>query len=127
MSAQIENELMGRVQEELNQTAPGFDPTIIPTFIELLMSLFTNCGGDPVTPEQAVEKVKKLSPFQQAMLRARLSNAAKRKKIKDARNLADKTADAVEKVAKASTPEERVAFATYIQNITSDDFNFDMI
>ena len=120
---QAENEFTNRVEAKLNAAAPGFDPTMIVTLIETLMELVSGfCGDQDATPEQAVEKVSKLSTFQRAALRARLKRNARERGVKDARRLSDITADAVEAVAKDSTPQERVAFAAYLKPLSGDEF-----
>jgi hypothetical protein len=121
---QVENEFTNRVETKLSAASPGFDPAMITTLIDTLMELVSGfCGDKNATPEQAVENVSRLSTFQRAALRARLKRNARERGVKDARKLADITADAVETVAKEATPQERVAFAAYLKPMSDDEFS----
>lgn len=119
-----QSEFETRVTDELSATAPGFDPAIIPTMIELLMDLLSSCGNkaESLKPEDAINRVKELSTFEQAMLKSRLKRRAKQNGIQDADNLVPKAIRAVRSVAADATPDEQVAFAKTVLNISSPDY-----
>ena len=121
-----ENELINRTKQELGVLLPGFDDAIIGTLMDLLMDLVTNCfdggGNDDITPQQAVHKVKNLSPLRRAAFKAQLKKRARLDGVRDANNVAPLAVQAVEKVAKSATPAECEAFAAYLIPIAKNEF-----
>lgn len=127
MSAEAETVVVQRIESGLQEAAPGFDPLIITTMIELLMDLLSGmCGGDDITPEKAIEKAGNLTRFQQAALRSRLARKAREKGVRDARKISGIAADVATNVAKSSTAEERLEFAKYLKPLASDELTFDI-
>lgn len=131
MSVAIENAVVDRIAADLNVQAPGFDPALISGLIEFLMTIVTGaCGGSqpqPATPEQAIARVKALTPWQQYALKARAVNYLKAKKIRNAKKDAPIAVDVAVTQAKKATKDEQIALATYITKLGSDDYTFDQM
>lgn len=120
-----EDVVVSRVKDKLEVVAPGFDPAIITTMIGLLTDLFAGCmngNTTQLTPQEAVDKVSKMTPFQKSMLQSRLKRKAREDGVKDASHLAPIAAKAVVEVAKEATPEEQLAFAAHVLPIANSDF-----
>lgn len=121
-AAQVENEFINRVESEIDEP-PEVRTLAIDGLLELLLELLANaCGGDDVTPEQAIKRVKRLSRGERAVLRSKLTKRMAAKGVRNAREVSVKTADATEKVAKASTDAEQLAFADYVKTLTDDSY-----
>lgn len=120
----VENELVSRVNTLLETEAPGFDPTIITTMMDLLMELLAGCGQSSatITPDRAVERVKNLSGFEKSMLKSRLKKRARQNGVKDADNISPIAVNAVQCVAVSATPDEQYVFAKTVLNIASPDY-----
>mgnify|MGYP000938576841 CR=1 FL=1 len=120
----VETVLTSRINDQLELVAPGFDPAIISTMMELLMDLLSNCGNktSEMKPEDAVERVKNMSGFEQAMLKSRLKKRARQDGVRDADSIAPKAVKAVKIVATTASPEEQLEFAASVLNVSSPEY-----
>lgn len=119
----VEQEVVNRVTNVL-KSSPEFDPAIISVLIEMLTDLLAGCSksAENATPEQAIERVKKLSVFERSMLKSRLKRKAKEASIKNASSLSEQAIQAVTEVAQSASPEERKVFAEYVLPLAKSDF-----
>ena len=120
--ADPETILQSRFQEKFTAAVPDVPAgDVFQTLIDMLMSFLTDSLGNnpPATGEEAIARVKTMSPFRQSFLRARAQRAVR---LKHGKKAGAAVNPVITDIIRESTGEEQVAFASHVLQITDDDF-----